>query len=162
MLFRSDHRTPRPLANRAQDLRRSWRESVARGRETEGSAGRGEVDLLHALRAKMPGVATSLAWQYAFPASRPCIHPATGRLVLHPMHESTGQKSVGEAVKAARITKRANRPTLRHSFAMHRVEAGTDLRTIPPLLGHRDVRTTMLYTHIVDRGPLGVVSPLDR
>ncbi len=110
---------------------------VERRHELELAQRRGEVDLPQALRAKMPSAATSLAWQYLFPASRPCTDPATGRPVLHHLHASAVQKAVVRA-------------------------AGTDIRTIQTLLGHKDVRTTMTHTHIVDRGPLGVVSPLDR
>ena len=135
---------------------------VERRHRAEVKAGRGEVDLPHALRAKMPHAARTLAWQYLFPASRPCADPITSWPVLYHLHESAVQKAIHTAARSAQIDKRVTCHTLRHSFATHLLEAGTDIRTLQTLLGHKDVRTTMVYTHIVDRGPLGVVSPLDR
>jgi len=124
--------------------------------------GHGRVDLPFALARKMPSAATSFEWQYLFPASGLCRDPATGATVRYHLHESAVQKAVKEAARLAGIHKRVTCHTLRHSFATHLLEGGTDIRTIQALLGHKDVRTTMIYTHLVGRGPLGVRSPLDR
>ena len=135
---------------------------VGRRHRVELAEGRGHVDLPDALRLKSPHASATLAWQYVFPASRPCVDPVSGRLVLYHLHETAVQKAVQEAGRAAAIDRRVTCHALRHSFATHLLESGTDLRTIQALLGHKDVRTTMIYTHVVDRGPFGVVSPLDR
>ncbi|WP_437687906.1 tyrosine-type recombinase/integrase [Sorangium sp. So ce176] len=135
---------------------------MARRHKKELAAGHGEVDLPHALRAKMPRAATSLAWQYLSLASRPCTDPATGRQDLYHLHESAVQWAVHDAGRAARLTRRATCQPLRRSSATHLLEASTDIQTIQTWLGQKDVRTTVAYTHIVDRGPLGVINPLDR
>jgi len=124
--------------------------------------GNGRVNLPFAFARKAPGAAMALSWQYIFPASGLCRDPATESMVRFHLHESAVQKAIKQGAKCAGIIKRVTCHTLRHSFATHLLEAGTDIRTIQALLGHSDVRTTMLYTHVVDRGPLGVKSPLDR
>lgn len=102
------------------------------------------------------------AWQYVFPASGVCLDKATGELLRHHLHETVIQRAVKEAARRAGICKMASCHTFRHSFATHLLEDGYDIRTVQKLLGHQDVRTTMIYTHVLDQGTLGVRSPMDR
>src|SRR5690349_6900978 len=122
----------------------------------------GRVALPEALALKYPNAAAEWPWQWVFPARRHYQDEATGERRRHHLHETALQRAVREAVLACGLSKSVSCHTFRHSFATHFLEDGYDVRTIQKLLGHRDLRTTMVYTHVLQRGPCGVRSPFDQ
>ncbi len=120
------------------------------------------VSLPGALARKYPHAWRAWEWQYLFPSRKLSHDPRSGRLLRHHLGGSSVQKAVRAAARRAGITKHVSPHTLRHSFATHLLEAGYDVRTVQELLGHKDIRTTMIYTHVLQKGPLAVISPLDR
>lgn len=130
--------------------------------ERDIGAGFGCTDLPNALDRKYPSAAYDWAWQFAFPSHRRSPNRETGELQRHHISHSTPGKALREAVRRAKISKRVTVHTLRHSFATHVLESGYDIRTVQKLLGHSNVNTTQIYTHVLNKGGHGVLSPLDK
>jgi site-specific recombinase XerD len=129
--------------------------------EQDLADGYGAVYLPNALERKYPHANQEWIWQYAFPSRQRSQDPRSDVIRRHHLHENTVQKGVKKAAKRAGIAKRVTPHTFRHSFATHLLENHYDIRTVQELLGHKDVKTTMIYTHVLNRGGLAVRSPLD-
>lgn len=143
-----------PLRAQLQRTRRQHRDEL--------QLGRGDVYLPDALARKYPKAPWEWGWQYVFPAEGLSTDPRSGSVRRHHFNEQRLQRAFKRAVQATGIVKLATPHTLRHSFATHLLESGQDIRTVQELLGHADVKTTMIYTHVLNRGGLAVLSPLDR
>ncbi|MGH9659098.1 MAG: integron integrase [Bryobacteraceae bacterium] len=155
-----DVRTMLPVTVR--DRLQGHLQEVKHQHERDLARGVGRAVLPFALDRKYPSASTDWAWQFVFPAARICRDPQWGPPSRFHLHESVVQKAVSQAVRRAGLTKRVGPHVFRHSFATHLLEDGYDIRTVQELLGHRDVSTTMMYLHVLNRGALGVRSPVDR
>jgi integrase len=130
--------------------------------ERDLTSGHGAVYLPYALARKYPRVPKNWAWQYVFPSDRLSVDPRSGVIRRHHWDPQVIQRALRDALRNAGVAKHATPHTLRHSFATHLLDSGYDIRTVQELLGHKDVSTTMIYTHVLNKGGWGVRSPLDR
>lgn len=135
---------------------------VKRLHEQDLLKGHGEVWLSESVARKYPNAGRDWIWQYVFPSARLSVDPRSGVARRHHLDEKGLQRAVKQAALEAGLTKNVTPHTLRHSFATQLLQAGYDIRTVQELLGHKDVQTTMIYTHVLNKGGMGVTSPLDR
>jgi integron integrase len=150
-----------PLPRRLIEPLQRHLEGVKRLHQADLDQGYGAVYMPHALARKYPQAPKEWGWQYVFPSMRLSVDPRSGMIRRHHVHENGLQKAIKKAAREAALTKQVNCHCLRHSFATHLLEAGYDIRTVQELLGHADVSTTMIYTHVLNRGGKGVCSPFD-
>lgn len=150
-----------PLPQKLKQPLRDHLLKVQQYHQDDLAEGFGEVFMPNALARKYPQAAKDWVWQYLFPSGRLSIDPRSKKQRRHHLDESSLQKMIKRAARRVGITKRVSSHTLRHSFATHMLENGYDIRTVQELLGHADVSTTMIYTHVLNKGGHGVRSPLD-
>jgi site-specific recombinase XerD len=163
MLYQAKGKKDRfvPLPRQLVEDLRAQIKKVAAVHQQDLAEGHGEVLMPEALARKYPNAARELGWQFLYPSGRLSVDQRSGKIRRHHLHESGLQRVVKQAAQRAGITKRVSCHTLRHCFATHLLETGHDIRTVQELLGHADVATTMIYTHVLNRPGVTVSSPLD-